>query len=70
MSILSACEPRQDIITGSFNPEIFTASLSEVMLHYREGRQGLIRNLLDVWAAEMGNESLRREAQAMLFGLK
>jgi len=37
VSILSACKPRQDIITGSFNPEIFTASLSEVMLHYREG---------------------------------
>lgn len=41
MSILSGCEPRQDIITGSFNPEIFTASLSEVMLHYREGSAGV-----------------------------
>jgi predicted AAA+ superfamily ATPase len=41
VSILSACEPRQDIITGSFNPEIFTASLSEVMLHYREGSAGV-----------------------------
>jgi adenine-specific DNA methylase len=37
---------------------------------HAEGRQGLIRNLLDVWATEMGNESLRKEAQAMLFGLK
>ena len=34
------------------------------------GWQELVRNLLDVWAAEMGNESLRKEAQAMLFGLK
>lgn len=41
MSILSACEPLQDIITGSFNPEIFTASLSEVMLHYRERSAGV-----------------------------
>jgi adenine-specific DNA methylase len=37
---------------------------------HAEGRQDLIRNLLDVWAAEMGDESLRKEAQAMLFGLK
>ena len=29
-SILNSCEPRPDIIAGTFNPEIFTASLSEV----------------------------------------
>ncbi|MEA1868426.1 MAG: hypothetical protein U9N19_10085 [Thermodesulfobacteriota bacterium] len=37
---------------------------------HAEGRQDLIRNLLDVWAVEMSNEGLRKEAQAMLFGLK
>jgi len=26
-SILETCQPRSDILTGSFNPEIFTASL-------------------------------------------
>ncbi len=41
MGILTACEPRQDIITGAFNPEIFTASLSEVLSHYREGTAGV-----------------------------
>ena len=34
-SILDTCTPRADILTGAFNPEIFTASLSQVMDHYR-----------------------------------
>ena len=33
-SILQSCEPRPDIIAGTFNPEIFTASLSEVFRFY------------------------------------
>jgi len=33
-SILNSCEPRPDIIAGTFNPEIFTASLSEVVRFY------------------------------------
>ena len=37
MGILNACKPRQDIISGVFNPEIFTASLSEVLDYYRGG---------------------------------
>ena len=41
MGILTACEPRQDIISGAFNPEIFTASLSEVLAYYREGSAGV-----------------------------
>jgi len=34
-SVLETCQPRSDILTGSFNPEIFTASLSPVVDHYR-----------------------------------
>ena len=34
-SILATCTPRPDIIAGSFNPEIFTASLSQVMEAYQ-----------------------------------
>jgi hypothetical protein len=34
-SILKACTPRSDLISGTFNPEIFTASLSQVMDYYR-----------------------------------
>lgn len=34
-SIVEACQPRSDILTGSFNLEIFTASLSQVMDCYR-----------------------------------
>jgi predicted AAA+ superfamily ATPase len=33
--ILATCQPRADILTGVFNPEIFTASLSQVMDCYR-----------------------------------
>ncbi|WP_330925449.1 ATP-binding protein [Candidatus Sororendozoicomonas aggregata] len=33
-SILTACKPREDIIEGSFNPEIFTASISQVASAY------------------------------------
>ncbi len=37
MGVLKACRPREDIIKGHFNPEIFTASLSEVLDYYRSG---------------------------------
>jgi len=33
--ILTSCKPRPDLIAGSFNPEIFTASLRQVIGHYR-----------------------------------
>lgn len=42
--ILESCVPRPDILGGSFNPEIFTASLSQVMDAYR-GRSGITHNL-------------------------
>ena len=34
LPIQHTCKPRQDILQGSFNPEIFTASLSQVVDHY------------------------------------
>ena len=34
-SILETCQPRKDLISGSFNPEVFTASLRQVIGHYR-----------------------------------
>ncbi len=43
-SILETCVPRADILTGTFNPEIFTASLSQVVEHYR-GQSASIHNL-------------------------
>lgn len=36
-SILETCKPREDIIGGTFNPEIFTANLSDVIGYYQEG---------------------------------
>jgi hypothetical protein len=35
-----------------------------------EGRQSLITDLLGVWAAEIPDDTLKKEARAILFGLK
>ncbi len=35
-SILDTCQPRADILSGSFNPEIFTANLNEVIDYYED----------------------------------
>ncbi|ARS53545.1 DUF499 domain-containing protein [Kushneria konosiri] len=35
--VLSSCQPRREILAGTFNPEIFTASLSRVLGDYRKG---------------------------------
>jgi hypothetical protein len=43
-SILQTCQPRADILRGSFNPEIFTASLSQVVDAYR-GRASATHSL-------------------------
>ena len=37
-SILQTCTPRPDIIEGTFNPEIFTASLSQVLQAYEDSQ--------------------------------
>ncbi len=34
-SILDTCQPRQSILRGTFNPEIFTASLGPVIQYYK-----------------------------------
>jgi hypothetical protein len=43
-SIIETCKPRDDILGGTFNPEIFTASLSQVLDFYR-GKKTVIHNL-------------------------
>jgi len=40
-SIFEACEPRAEILAGTFNPEVFTASLAPIIESYRSGRQFL-----------------------------
>ena len=42
--ILQSCKPRQDLLTGSFNPEIFTAVLSQVLEFYR-GSTSVTQNI-------------------------
>lgn len=37
-SIYVACEPRDEILAGTFNPEMFKASLSRVLEDYAVGR--------------------------------
>lgn len=39
--IKDSCQPREDLIAGTFNPEIFTASLPEVIRFYQENKQGV-----------------------------
>lgn len=43
-SVLDACQPRPEILAGTFNPEVFTASLSPIIEYYRSGR-GVIDGL-------------------------
>jgi hypothetical protein len=37
---------------------------------HAEGNEDFFKALLQVWAAEMPDEKLRKEAQALLFGLR
>jgi len=46
-NILKACEPRKDILGGTFNPEIFTALISEVLRFYSGHRAGIHRVYTD-----------------------
>ncbi len=39
--IINTCDPRPDILAGTFNPEIFTASLNEVIEFYKANKQGV-----------------------------
>jgi hypothetical protein len=43
-SILETCQPRNDLRTGAFNPEIFTAVLSQVLEYYR-GNTNITQNI-------------------------
>ncbi len=40
------------------------------MDRHAEGKQDMIRALLEVWAAEVPDETLKKEAKAIIFGLK
>jgi len=37
-SVLDTCRPRPEILAGTFNPEVFTASLGPVIEYYHNGR--------------------------------
>lgn len=37
---------------------------------HAEGKENLIKNLINVWASEMTDEDLRKEGNAIIFGLK
>lgn len=43
-SILQACQPRPDLLSATFNPEVFTANLAQVMDFYR-GKPGVTENV-------------------------
>jgi hypothetical protein len=74
-SIIESCRPREGILQGTFNLEVFTASLSQVVSHYR-GRGGHLDNLYtdadqffrDGTAAADGIRFVLREALLRLSG--
>jgi predicted AAA+ superfamily ATPase len=41
VSVLDTCQPSEDILAGTFNPEIFTASLAQVLDFYAGKRVGI-----------------------------
>jgi hypothetical protein len=43
-SILKTCTPRPDILAGTFNPEIFTASLSQVIDSFLNQKMATLEN--------------------------
>ncbi len=38
-TVRETCQPRPEILAGTFNPEVFTASLAPIIEYYRTGRQ-------------------------------
>ena len=40
-TVLETCKPRQSILQGTFNPEVFTAALGPVIQYYREGNSAI-----------------------------
>ena len=40
-SVLDTCQPRPEILAGSFNPEVFTASLGPIIKHYHGGQAAI-----------------------------
>ena len=40
-TVLETCKPRQSILQGTFNPEVFTASLGPVIQYYKEGNSAI-----------------------------
>ena len=40
-TVLETCKPRKSILQGTFNPEVFTASLGPVIQYYKEGSSAI-----------------------------
>ena len=65
-NVLASCVPRQSIIQGTFNPEVFTAALGPVIDSYKPDKQGseVIDNIYT------NAEDFFREATYVTDGLK
>jgi len=40
-AVLQTCKPRQEILAGTFNPEVFTAALSPIIEYYQNGKANI-----------------------------
>ena len=68
-TILDACNPRKDILQGTFNPEIFTASINEVLRFY-EGKHTGLHSIYKVKKLDLNLRTVlsrtKREAKQLL----
>lgn len=62
VTVLQSCTPRPELATGSFNPEIFTASLRQVIGHYRSE--------ITVSSVYCDADTFFREATSITYGMK
>jgi putative DNA methylase len=70
--LVIALEITWDILQGlivAFRKGDVPVALGYVGRH-GEGKEDLVKDLLEAWTAEMHNEDLRKEGRALLFGLK
>ena len=56
-TVLETCQPRQSILQGTFNPEVFTAALGPVIQYYRGGSNAIDAVYTDAKAFESKTKS-------------
>ena len=66
-TVLETCIPRQSILQGTFNPEIFTAALGPVIQHYK-GQTGTIDAISILMCSHVALQTSRTRPLPIRFG--